>query len=201
MPNDQLLDHDFDGIREYDNPCPGWWHAVLWGTFVFSVLYFIFFHLGTAGWTLAESYGQAAAENVKLRFARIGNLQSNEETLLKCMASADFLSVGASVFDAQCKSCHAADGSGLVGPNLTDDHYKNVKKFMDLVSVVENGAAAGSMPAWRNRLHPNEVILVAAYVASLRGKNKPGQRGAEGEKIAPWPTPPAPAASGSGSAP
>lgn len=200
MPNDQLLDHEFDGIREYDNPCPGWWHVVFWSTIAFSALYFIFFHLGTAGWTLAESYNEAAAENLKVRFARVGTLQADEPTLLRCMASPELLTVGASVFDGQCKSCHGADGSGLVGPNLTDDYYKNVKKITDLLTVVENGAAAGSMPAWRSRLHPNEIVLVAAYVASLRGKNKSGPRGVEGEKIAPWPPLPAKAASGSGSA-
>jgi cytochrome c oxidase cbb3-type subunit 3 len=47
------------------------------------------------------------------------------------------------------------------------------------------------MPAWKTRLHPNEIVLVAAYVASLRGKNLPGPRGPEGEKIPPWPVLPA----------
>jgi cytochrome c oxidase cbb3-type subunit 3 len=35
-------------------------------------------------------------------------------------------------------------------------------------------------------LHPNEVVLMAAYVAGLRGKDLKG-RPAEGEKIDPWP--------------
>ena len=44
------------------------------------------------------------------------------------------------------------------------------------------------MPAWRNRLHPNEVVLVAAYVATLRGKNLPSPRPPEGEIIPPGPS-------------
>ena len=32
------------------------------------------------------------------------------------------------------------------------------------------------MPSWRTRLHPNEVVLMAAYVAGLRGKNLKGRR-------------------------
>ena len=54
MPHDQLLDHEYDGIQEYDNPCPGWWHAIFWLTVLFSVLYFLFFQVGNNGWTLAE---------------------------------------------------------------------------------------------------------------------------------------------------
>ena len=44
----------------------------------------------------------------------------------------------------------------------------------------------GAMPAWKTRMHPNEVVLVAAYVATLRGKNLPGPRPAEGAAISPW---------------
>ena len=33
----RILDHDCDGIREYDNPMPFWWTAILWGSIVFSV--------------------------------------------------------------------------------------------------------------------------------------------------------------------
>ena len=75
-----------------------------------------------------------------------------------------------SVFLTNCQSCHGPDGSGVVGPNLTDDYYKNVKKITDIAEVIKNGAAGGSMPAWKTRLHPNEVILMAAYVAGLRGR-------------------------------
>jgi cytochrome c oxidase cbb3-type subunit 3 len=200
MPNDQLLDHEYDGIQEYDNPCPGWWHLIFWCTVVFSVVYFAFFHLGYAGWTLDESYKSSLAQNLRLRFAEIGDLKGDEATLLTYMNKPDWLAVGGTVFATNCQSCHAADGSGLVGPNLTDDYYKNVEKLTDLVTVVENGAARGSMPAWRNRLHPNEVVLVSAYVAGLRGKDLKGPRGAEGRKIPPWPTaaPQRPASQGAG---
>ena len=41
------------------------------------------------------------------------------------------------------------------------------------------------MRAWGNRLSHNEIVTVAAYVASLRGQNKPG-RPHEGQMIPPW---------------
>lgn len=189
----KLTDHEYDGIREYDNPCPTWWHLIFLGTFVFSVFYFFFF-LGSFGWTTAEAYDSAVAENLKLRFAEIGELEVNEKTLVEYMGKPDWLAIGASVFQAQCKSCHGADGAGLVGPNLTDDNYKNVKQLIDIAHVVENGASAGAMPAWKNRLHPNEIVLVSAYVANLRGKNLAGpgdvveKRDGNYKPIPPWPT-------------
>ena len=184
-----LLDHEYDGIREYDNPCPAWWHAIFLGTVVFSVLYFVFFHIapaaGTNGWTLDEAYEDDVADNLKLQFRDLGDLQVDEPTVLKYMQETEWLAMGASVYKTHCKSCHGADGSGLVGPNLTDDQYKNVKQLIDVARVIENGAANGSMPAWKNRLHPNEVVMVAAYVANLRGQNLTGPRGAEGSVIPP----------------
>jgi len=98
----------------------------------------------------------------------------------------DWLAIGAAVFKTHCKSCHAENGQGLVGPNLTDDNYKNGKELIDIARVIENGAANGSMPAWKNRLVPNEVVLVSAYVANMRGQNLEGRK-AEGDVIAPWP--------------
>ena len=33
-----LTDHEYDGIREYDNPCPTWWHMIFLGTAVLGGL-------------------------------------------------------------------------------------------------------------------------------------------------------------------
>ena len=187
MANDSLTDHDYDGIREFDNPTPGWWHLIFWLTIAFSFSYFVYYHLGPSGRTLDAGYQAAVAENLRLRFSEIGELMPDEATLLQYMGQPEWLAVGQSTYVANCKSCHAEDGSGQVGPNLTDDHYKNVKNLTDLVAVILNGAAGQNMPAWRSRLHPNEIVLVSAYVANFRGKNLPGPRGQEGQIIPAWP--------------
>ena len=36
---DRLLEHNYDGIQEFDNPMPRWWVWIFWATIVFSVLY------------------------------------------------------------------------------------------------------------------------------------------------------------------
>ncbi len=188
MAHDQLLDHEYDGIQEYDNPCPGWWHAIFWLTVVFSVVYFLFFHVGNNGWTLSDAWNTAVADDMKQRFAGMGELHNDVPTLLKYKNDSDWMAYAKSVFLTNCQSCHGADGSGVVGPNLTDDYYKNVEKITDIHNVIRDGRANGSMPAWRTRLHPNEIVLMAAYVAGLRDKPITDHgRPPEGKQIDPWP--------------
>jgi cytochrome c oxidase cbb3-type subunit III len=184
---DILREHDYDGIREYDNPTPGWWTWIFLGTIVFSLWYFLYYHMSEIATGVAKGFQADVAEDLKARFSEIGDLKPDEATLLRYMGDEKWKTVGEMVFKAQCVSCHGPDGSGLIGPNMTDDRYKNVRKLEDIPSVVAEGAANGAMPAWKTRLHPNEIVLVAAYVASLRGKNLPGPRGPEGEAIPPWP--------------
>jgi cytochrome c oxidase cbb3-type subunit III len=191
---DVVLDHDYDGIREYDNPTPGWWNFIFFMSFVFSVWYFLYYHASTISTSVNQGYANDVTEDLKKRFSTIGDLEPDESTLNKYMGSAEWAAVGASVFKTNCVSCHGAEGAGQIGPNLTDDHWKNVRKISDLPQIVMNGAAAGAMPAWKTRLHPNEIVLVSAYVASLRGKNLPGPRGPEGERIPDWNSASAPAA-------
>lgn len=187
---ENLLDHEYDGIREYDNPTPAWWHMVFIGTVVFSVVYYVFFQLGNAGWTVEEAYRNAVSKDLISRFEEIGELEMDEPTVLQYMGDEKWLTVGVSVYEKHCRSCHGENGMGKEGPNLTDEYYKNVKKLGDIALVIDQGAANGAMPAWGTRLHPNEIVLVSAYVANMRGKNLSGGRKAEGDVIPPWPDPP-----------
>ena len=184
---DVVLDHEYDGIREYDNPTPGWWNFIFFASFVFSIWYFLYYHASTISTSVAQGYASDVTGDLKRRFSTIGELKPDEPTLLKYMRDTEWSSVAASVFKTNCVSCHGPEGPGQIGPNLTDDHWKQVRKLEDVAQVVQTGAAAGAMPAWKTRLHPNEVVLVAAYVASLRGKNLEGPRGPEGDPIPVWP--------------
>ncbi len=190
-PRDHLMDHEYDGIQEFDNPCPGWWNWLFFGTVVFSVWYFIFFQFSPAAWTNASWYDNTVAESLRQQFAEIGELSPDEATLVQYMNDAEWLTVGAGVYKTQCAKCHGPDASGDVGPNLTDDLYKNVQTVEDIATVVADGANNNAMPSLKALLHPNEIVLVSAYVASLRGQNLPGV-GVEGEvAIDPWPELPA----------
>ncbi len=40
-----LMDHAYDGIREYDNPLPGWWSLLFAGCIAFAAMYGFYFHI------------------------------------------------------------------------------------------------------------------------------------------------------------
>ena len=45
---DELLDHAYDGIREYNNPLPKWWLWLFYGTILFAAFYIPWYWLGYA---------------------------------------------------------------------------------------------------------------------------------------------------------
>jgi cytochrome c oxidase cbb3-type subunit 3 len=175
-------DHTYDGITEYDNPIPAWWAWMFIGTFAFSVLYYFVVTITGDQFSPVAAYDRDVVADLKRQG---GALKADATTLVRLLKDDDSLKAGAAIFQTNCVSCHNRDASGLVGPNLTDDAYMHVEKIADLADVVAKGRKNGAMPAWSNRLSPNEVVQVSAYVASLRGKNLPGKP-AEGKVIPPW---------------
>ncbi|QEG20419.1 cbb3-type cytochrome c oxidase N-terminal domain-containing protein [Mariniblastus fucicola] len=184
---DILTDHSYDGIQEYDNPLPGWWMFLFWVSIFFSPVYYFWAHSGAEGRSIHDQYDNHMAAVFEQRFAKIGELTADRETIMFYMnEDPEWLAVGKVVYQANCVSCHGADGGGVVGPNLTDDHWKHVRNVEDIARVIEDGAANGAMPAWKTRLsHPNQIVLTAAYVASLR-ENPVAGKAAEGNKVEPW---------------
>lgn len=183
-----LLDHNYDGIQEFDNPTPGWWHVIFIGSVIFAILYVQVYMFGP-GSSEQDKYNVEVAQHYERLFADVGDLEPNEETILRIMHEDDlqrFMPVAEAIFTSKCAACHGALGQGGTGPNMTDDAYLHVKNLEDIGTVILEGARAGAMPAWEKRLHPNQITLLAAYVAKLRGTNVPGKM-KEGEVPAPWP--------------
>ena len=179
---DILKDHAYDGIQEYDNPTPGWWTWSFVATILFSIVYYFFVTLAGGQLSPSGEYDRAVVADLKKQG---GALTGDAKTLVRLMKDDDSLRAGANIFAANCVACHGRDGSGVLGPNLTDDYYINVKKIEDICIVIKQGRNNGAMPAWGNRLSGNEIVLAGSYVASLRGKNLTGKPH-EGQAIAPW---------------
>ncbi|RMF43351.1 MAG: cytochrome C oxidase Cbb3 [Planctomycetota bacterium] len=180
---------EVDGIAVEDAPMPGWWRRLFVMLLILCPFYFLYFHAGAPGRTEVERYERISFELTKQRFAEIGELQPDAATLIEYSAKPNWLKVGKMVFKTHCVSCHGRNGEGGVGPNLTDDAYKHVRSIEDIARVIAEGANNNAMPAWKDKLMPNEIVLVAAYVASLRGTNAAGGKAAEGSVPPPWSAP------------
>ncbi len=190
VPTDELLDHNYDGIQEYDNPTPGWWYAIFVATILFGGFYLLVYHLAVP--PLSVRHATAEARHLEQQFSELNKLETGVPKILTIMNEEAWLSRGEAIFISTCAVCHSPEGSGLVGPNLTDDLYRNIDGLMDISNLIITGTANNSMPSQRNTLNDNEIALVTAYVASLRGKNLPTGETVNpdytGVPIAPWPT-------------
>lgn len=77
--------------------------------------------------------------------------------------------------DTACVACHQADGTGVVGPNLTDPYWIHGGKPTDIYLTIMNGAPNG-MPAHKDSLGQKKVMKVVAYIMKdFVGKNRPGK--------------------------
>ncbi len=183
----RLMEHEYDGIREYDNPTPGWWHVIFAVSILFAVFYYAFWEFSPMAPSIHQAWNSMQVAEYKRIFGQVGVLKPDEPTLLRLMGDAQLMPVAKGIFEGNCAACHAKDGGGINGVNLTDENYKNIKKIEDLYTTITNGANAGAMPSWQNRLQDNERVIVAAYVATLRGTKPAVPKAPEGDVIPPWP--------------
>jgi cytochrome c oxidase cbb3-type subunit III len=179
LPQDAgvILDHAYDGIREYDNPLPGWWRAIFWATIVFSAGYWVWFHVGDWGRSPDAKYrvalgiyeeGRAVREAAEVR-------DISEDALARSAQDPNLVAKGTSIYTAKCASCHAAEGQGLIGPNLTDRFQMHGTTRMDVFKTVRTGVPGTAMLAWGEQLPAPDVVAVTAYVITLRGKDIKGK--------------------------
>ena len=184
----QLLQHTYDGIREYDNPLPGWWRMAFVGTIVFAVFYGLYFHVVHWGQTPAQRYRvQLAAYEAKRDLREAAEAANvSEATLADDAKNPTVLAHGAAVFASHCVPCHQADGRGLIGPNLTDLYQIHGSTRMDIFTTIRGGVSGTAMPAWGEQMADTDVLAVAAYVTTLRGKDVPGGKAPQGDPVEPF---------------
>jgi cytochrome c oxidase cbb3-type subunit 3 len=180
-----VLEHSYDGIREYDNPLPGWWRAMFWGTIVFAAGYFVWFHVADKGESPDARYRNELAVYESKRAEREAADAANvsEELLARNAQDEKLVEHGADIFSTHCASCHSADGRGLIGPNLTDLFQIHGSTRMDMFTTIRNGVSGTAMPAWGEQMGPAEVLAVATFATTLRGKNVAGGKAPQGAPV------------------
>jgi cytochrome c oxidase cbb3-type subunit 3 len=181
---DVMLDHDYDGIKELDNVLPPWWVNLFYATIIFGVIYLVRFHV-MGDYNQAQEFDQeVAAANIEIEKNKL-NSPKEEITFDKVtlLTDAESLAKGKEIFNNACAACHRADGGGVVGPNLTDDHWINGGGIKNVFKLIAEGSKNNpTMVGWAKTLGTKEVQKVASYVLSLQGTKPAGAKPAEGEK-------------------
>lgn len=187
-----LMDHEYDGIREYDNPLPGWWKQIFWATFVFSLGYFGYYHLSDRGPSVAETYAEEMRAFKAAEAGRVAERGEVTEAGLEALGKdAGAMEQIHKTYVTTCAVCHAVTGGGGIGPNLTDAHWINGGgTLVDIHNVISSGSVAKGMPAWGPALGADTVRALAAYVGKLRNTNAPGGKAPEGRPVGAAPSPP-----------
>jgi cytochrome c oxidase cbb3-type subunit 3 len=188
---DKVL-HELDGIKEYDNPMPGWLMAIWWGSLIFSAAYLIFYALSFGEGTMEAEYRgatQQAVSAVDAYFEANPLVPPSPAELLAGAANPAVLEVGRARFTRTCASCHGEQAQGLIGPNLTDDRWIHGGTVEQIFQSVAKGWPAKGMPPWGRAVKPEELSALVSYVRSIQGSNPPNARAPEGERVVPEPIP------------
>ena len=174
---DELLNHEADGIREFDNALPRWW---LWGfyfTIAFAGVYLINYHLLFTPWFGRPSIlSEYRAEMVAAPWNAVPSPPPDAPgpAAVAFLTDDDDLKKGKAIFDGprnMCKTCHRDDLGGVIGPNLTDDKWMHGCSAAELVQNVTSGFPSKGMMAFGSgqALSREEVLQVVSYIASKRG--------------------------------
>lgn len=167
-PDDEV--HVIDGIVELNHPAPFWWQMIFYISMVWALGYMAYYLVGD-GQTLKESLAQKLYDlDAKKNIQKVSPEDEKKE-LFAYFKSHESLEQGHVVFQKNCTSCHANDGGGGIGPNLTDSYWISGDGTIDSIfKVVRDGVSEKGMPPWGPLLKREETLKVAAFVRSLRGQ-------------------------------
>lgn len=180
---DILLDHDYDGIGELDNPLPPWWVALFWITIIFAVVYWGYYHAFDKGPGQEEMYA-TEMEAAEAAVANYLNEQGEvvDENSVVTLTDASALARGKEIYESKCVACHLSDGGGNnIGPNLTDNYWIHGGSIQDIFSTIKYGVVEKGMLAWETQLGPADMQKVASYVKSLVGTTPANPKAPQGE--------------------
>lgn len=164
------MGHDYDGIRELNNPTPPWWRYGFYFSIIFGVIYLWRYHVTHAAPLQLEELKIAEAKAAVAKEAYLknaaNNIDENNVTLLKDAADID---AGKKLFIASCAACHGPEGQGMVGPNLTDDYWLHGGKVNEIFSTIKYGVPEKGMKSWKEDFSPKQLAQLTGYIKSIRG--------------------------------
>lgn len=179
---DMVIDHEYDGIQELNNPIPTWFNALFYSTVLFGFVYLLVYHVFGWGMNQDQEYVQelAIAEKAKQEYlAQAANLIDESSVLF----DAAMAPAGKAIFAANCVACHGANGEGGIGPNLTDRFWIHGGEIKDVFKTVKYGVPEKGMVPWEQTLTPGQIAEVSSYILTLRDTKPANAKASEGVEI------------------
>jgi cytochrome c oxidase cbb3-type subunit 3 len=181
---EETTGHEYDGIRELDNPLPLWWVGMFLITILFAAAYLVYYPglgniEGVGGWTSANQLER----DVERHDERFAGLYAGLAALSPAELAADRTAqqIGRRLFINNCAGCHGVNGQGGFGfPNLTDGEWIWGAGFDSVKQAIVNGRVA-VMPPWGAALGDQGVADVAQYTLSLAGLDHDAEAAARGK--------------------
>ncbi|SDP19891.1 cytochrome c oxidase cbb3-type subunit 3 [Filomicrobium insigne] len=179
--------HEWDGIKELNNPMPRWWVRTFYATIIWGIAYTI----AMPAWPMVESatkgvLGYSSRAELRAELDEATATQASRRTAIKEKSLNEILaddelrrfaiSAGSAAFKVNCSQCHGSGAQGSPGyPNLNDDDWLwggDIKSIYQSIAhgIRFNGdpdTRISEMPAFAGVLEDKQIKEVAAYVASL----------------------------------
>lgn len=196
--------HEWDGLKELDNPLPRWWLIVFYATIIWGVVYWILY----PSWPLISGYTKGVYDySSRASVAReIESAQEARKGYADRIAQADLAEIekdpkllefaiagGKSAFGDNCAGCHGVAAQGGNGyPNLSDDAWLWGGSLKAIQQTILYGIRSGhdetrvsEMPAFGKDeiLSREQVLQVAEYVLSLSGKETDAAAAKRGKSV------------------
>ncbi|MCT8267941.1 cytochrome-c oxidase, cbb3-type subunit III [Afifella sp. JA880] len=197
--------HEWDGIKELNNPLPQWWLYIFYGCTIFALVYVVLYPAipliksgtdGILGWhsrsaiarelTAVEESRQAVMNQI--RDTPLEEIRTNDELMQVAFRG------GESAFKVNCVQCHGSGAEGGYGyPNLNDDAWIWGGTLEDIHTTLQHGVRyeqddetrISEMPAFGRDglLDSSQIEQVANYVRSLSGLEHDGALAEEGAQV------------------
>lgn len=180
--------HEWDGLKELNNPLPRWWLWVMYATIAWSIVYFILYPAwpvpggnteGTYGYT---QYKELAENQAEIRERQSQYLEQFEEASYQDLLEDERLYAfavrgGEVAFKENCATCHGTGGAGAKGyPNLIDDDWLWGGSVEAIETTIRHGIRStdyetrfSEMPAFGadGLLSRDEIAGLATHILSL----------------------------------
>ncbi|MEI9412231.1 cytochrome-c oxidase, cbb3-type subunit III [Mesorhizobium salmacidum] len=195
--------HEWDGIRELNNPLPRWWVITFYITIVWAIGYTIAYPAwpmlssatkGVLGYSSRNDVKNelAAADAAKDKYVVAVQSKSVSEILADDTLREFAVAAGGAAFKVNCTQCHGSGAQGSKGfPNLNDDDWLwggTPDQIQQTVThgirfLTDSDTRVSEMPAFADVLTPEQIDQVSTFVASLSGTVQRPDLVAPGAKV------------------